>query len=159
VLLWSVVAFTNPLPEPLLNKRYEGLTHWHHHFVEMPPRARAGAGGRRKARDAPCRPSPLAGKELVRAGFIIRLVLPVLKEVAVAEAELIDLTIQEAGGTRRLMKLLVTPEEAADLLSIGRSKLYELLAAGVVESVRVGTCRRIPVQALEDFVSRLRQAG
>ena len=76
-----------------------------------------------------------------------------------AEAELIDLTIQEAGGTRRLMKLLVTPEEAADLLSIGRSKLYELLAAGVVESVRVGTCRRIPVQALEDFVSRLRQAG
>ena len=105
-------------------------------------------------------PRTVVGKELVRPRFIIRLVLPVVaKEAVVADADLIDLTTTEPTRDRPLMKLLVTPEEAADLLSIGRSKLYELLAAGAVESVRVGTCRRIPVQALEDFVSRLRQAG
>lgn len=34
-------------------------------------------------------------------------------------------------------KLLLTPDEAARVLGIGRSKLYELLRAGVVESVRI----------------------
>lgn len=52
-------------------------------------------------------------------------------------------------------KLLLTPEEAAEVLSIGRSKLYELLAEGLVASVRVGTCRRIPAGALVEFVTRL----
>ena len=54
------------------------------------------------------------------------------------------------------MKLLLTPEEAAETLSISRSKLYELLAAGDVESVRIGGSRRIPVDALVMFVERQR---
>ena len=49
-------------------------------------------------------------------------------------------------------KLLLTPEEAAELLSIGRSKLYQLLAGGSLQSVTIGTSRRIPVQALRAFV-------
>ena len=49
-------------------------------------------------------------------------------------------------------KLLLTPEQAAEALSIGRSKLYELLAKGAIESVRIGTSRRIPVAALERFI-------
>ncbi len=53
-------------------------------------------------------------------------------------------------------KLLLTPEEAAEALSIGRSKLYELLADGALESVAIGACRRIPCVALQDFVERLR---
>lgn len=52
-------------------------------------------------------------------------------------------------------KLLLTPEEAADALSVGRSKLYELLSAGLIGSVRVGACRRIPIGSLIDFVGRL----
>ncbi len=52
-------------------------------------------------------------------------------------------------------KLLLTVEEAAEALSIGRSKFYELLAAGRLESVRVGSCRRVPVGSLIDFVGRL----
>ena len=40
-------------------------------------------------------------------------------------------------------KLLLTPVEAAQALGIGRSKLYELMSAGVVPSVRIGGCRRI----------------
>lgn len=56
-------------------------------------------------------------------------------------------------------KLLLKPEEAADLLGIGRSKFYELLAQGAVDSVRIGACRRVPRAALEEFIERLRQAG
>jgi excisionase family DNA binding protein len=55
-------------------------------------------------------------------------------------------------------KLLLTPEEAAEALSIGRSKLYELLADGSLESVAIGACRRIPNTALHDFVERLRES-
>lgn len=53
-------------------------------------------------------------------------------------------------------KLLLTPEDAAAALSIGRSKLYELIAAGTLETVVIGACRRIPRAALDDFVDRLR---
>ncbi|MGH9064693.1 MAG: helix-turn-helix domain-containing protein [Acidimicrobiales bacterium] len=52
-------------------------------------------------------------------------------------------------------KLLLTPEDAAEVLSIGRTKLYELLAAGLIGSVRIGGCRRVPTAALADYVSRL----
>ncbi len=54
-------------------------------------------------------------------------------------------------------KLLLTPEEAAKAVAVGRSKLYELLRAGEIESVRIGTSRRIPRPALEEFVGRLRE--
>ena len=52
--------------------------------------------------------------------------------------------------------ILLTPTEAARALGIGRSKLYELLQTGVLESVHIGTCRRIPTDALSDLVARLR---
>lgn len=53
-------------------------------------------------------------------------------------------------------RLLLRPEEAAELLGIGRSKLYDLLATGEVESVHIGSCRRIPVEGLHRYVDRLR---
>lgn len=53
-------------------------------------------------------------------------------------------------------QLLLTPREAAERLAIGRSKLYELLADGALESVHIGSSRRIPVGALADFVNGLR---
>jgi excisionase family DNA binding protein len=56
-------------------------------------------------------------------------------------------------------RLLLKPEEAAEALGIGRSKLYELLAIGVIESVQIGACRRVPAAALADFVERLRADG
>ncbi|MGH8890028.1 MAG: helix-turn-helix domain-containing protein [Acidothermaceae bacterium] len=55
-------------------------------------------------------------------------------------------------------KLLLTPREAADVLGIGRSKLYELLRAGTVPSVRIGACRRIAALDLENLVDKLRTA-
>ena len=53
-------------------------------------------------------------------------------------------------------KLLLTPEEAAEALGIGRSKVYELMATRRLASVKIGSSRRIPVDALEEFVAALR---
>ena len=53
-------------------------------------------------------------------------------------------------------KLLLTVEEAARELSLGRSLLYELLLRGELRSVKVGRCRRIPRADLEAFVEELR---
>lgn len=52
-------------------------------------------------------------------------------------------------------KLLLTVPEAAEALAISRSKLYELIAAGLVRSVRIDGSRRVPVEALESYVSAL----
>ena len=56
-------------------------------------------------------------------------------------------------------KLLLKPEEAAEILSIGRSKVYELIGTGELASVRIGACRRIPAEALSDFVAGLRDTS
>ncbi len=52
-------------------------------------------------------------------------------------------------------KLLLRPMEAAISLSIGRSKVYELMRLGLLPSVKIGGARRIPRSALAEFVSRL----
>lgn len=51
--------------------------------------------------------------------------------------------------------LLLKPERAAVLLSIGRTKVYELMRSGALPSVRFGGSRRIPATALYEFVARL----
>lgn len=53
--------------------------------------------------------------------------------------------------------LLLTPEQAAERLGIGRSKVYELIGTGELESVKVGRLRRVPVDALTTFVEHLRK--
>ncbi|WP_433227955.1 helix-turn-helix domain-containing protein [Actinomadura formosensis] len=52
-------------------------------------------------------------------------------------------------------KLLLTVPEAAKALAISRSKLYELLASGVLRSVRIDGSRRIPLNALNDYIDAL----
>lgn len=49
-------------------------------------------------------------------------------------------------------RILLTPTEAAAALGIGRSKLYELLRQGRIRSIRIGSCRRVPAAALDEFV-------
>jgi excisionase family DNA binding protein len=64
----------------------------------------------------------------------------------------------KAGLQRDSMdKLLLTPIEAATMLGIGRSKLYELLASGNLASVHIGSCRRVPLDALLDYVAQLQE--
>ena len=52
---------------------------------------------------------------------------------------------------------LVSVEEAARTLSIGRSLLFEMLSAGTIRSVKVGRRRLVPVSALDEYVRELTQ--
>lgn len=52
-------------------------------------------------------------------------------------------------------KLLLTPEEAAQALNISRTKLFELLQVQALRSVKIGKSRRIPTDAVHDFVACL----
>lgn len=51
--------------------------------------------------------------------------------------------------------VLLTIEEAAQMLNIGRSKTYELVLSGEIESVHIGRLRRVPAAAVEAYVERL----
>jgi excisionase family DNA binding protein len=53
-------------------------------------------------------------------------------------------------------KLLLTVAETAEATGLGRSKVYELVAAGAIESVRIGRSRRVPRDAVERFIAELR---
>ncbi|MFD7166613.1 excisionase family DNA-binding protein [Streptomyces violascens] len=55
--------------------------------------------------------------------------------------------------------LLLTVEEAARRLRIGRTNCYALIRTGQLESVPVGRLRRVPADALPEFVARLRAAN
>ena len=52
--------------------------------------------------------------------------------------------------------LLLTVEQAAEQLGIGRTLAYALVSAGEIESVQIGRLRRIPADALPAFLDRLR---
>ncbi|MBN4083983.1 helix-turn-helix domain-containing protein [bacterium AH-315-A03] len=62
------------------------------------------------------------------------------------------LTLPTYGSQERLLLSVV---DAAQILSLSRSKVYELLAAGAIRSVRIGRSRRIPRSALDDYVADL----
>jgi excisionase family DNA binding protein len=49
-------------------------------------------------------------------------------------------------------KMLLKPSEVAKALGIGRSLAYELIAQGIIPSVRLGRCIRIPSQSLEQWI-------
>ncbi|HEX5742011.1 MAG TPA: helix-turn-helix domain-containing protein [Pilimelia sp.] len=52
-------------------------------------------------------------------------------------------------------RLMLTVEDAADWLSVGRTTMYALISAGDIQSVTIGRLRRIPLLSLEEYVSRL----
>jgi excisionase family DNA binding protein len=52
-------------------------------------------------------------------------------------------------------RVLITVDEAARRLSIGRSHIYEQMRRGSLRSVRIGRSRRILERDLDDFVEQL----
>jgi excisionase family DNA binding protein len=56
------------------------------------------------------------------------------------------------------MRLLLTVEEAAKRLGVGRTLMYALVKDGEVESVQIGRLRRIPADALFRYLEQLRAA-
>jgi len=51
-------------------------------------------------------------------------------------------------------KLLLTAVEAAEQLAVSRTKIYELMAAGTLRSIHIGRLRRVPVDALREFIDQ-----
>jgi excisionase family DNA binding protein len=54
-------------------------------------------------------------------------------------------------------RLLMSPAEAAQMLGIGRTKLYDLIAAGHLRPVHIGRCCRLSPDELRSFVDRLEE--
>lgn len=54
-------------------------------------------------------------------------------------------------------KRLLTIEEVKQKLSLGKTKVFQLIATGELKSVQIGKARRIPITALEEFVDGLWQ--
>lgn len=50
----------------------------------------------------------------------------------------------------RPLRLYEVPVVAATL-AVSRSRLYEMMDAGIIRSVKVGRSRRIPAEALQEF--------
>ena len=44
--------------------------------------------------------------------------------------------------------------EVGELVGIGRSKAYQLVASGEIPSIRIGRAVRVPAQALKDYLAR-----
>lgn len=51
-------------------------------------------------------------------------------------------------------RLLYTVSEAGHLLSLQKTKMYELMGSGQLASVKIDGARRIPRQAIQDFIDR-----
>jgi excisionase family DNA binding protein len=53
--------------------------------------------------------------------------------------------------------LLLSPERVSERLDMGRTKVYQLIATGELESVKIGRSRRVPADAVHTFIGRLRE--
>jgi len=60
----------------------------------------------------------------------------------------------QSSGDRLADPLCVRVPEACRLLSVGRSKLYELIASGDVETVKIGTGTRVVMTSLRALLAR-----
>jgi excisionase family DNA binding protein len=52
---------------------------------------------------------------------------------------------------------LLKPEEAALVLALSRSKVYELMRSGRLHAIKIDGSRRVPVEAVDDFIARARE--
>jgi excisionase family DNA binding protein len=55
--------------------------------------------------------------------------------------------------------LLLTIVEAARVLAIGRTTMYELVGAGEIDVVHIGRAVRVPMAELHEYVARQRRTG
>ncbi len=55
--------------------------------------------------------------------------------------------------------ICVRVNDAAHMIGVGRTKFYELIAAGEVETVKLGKATRITTASLHDLIKRQRGAA
>jgi excisionase family DNA binding protein len=54
-----------------------------------------------------------------------------------------------------MQPLLLRPEDAARVLGVSRSTVFDLIRSGRLRSVKIGHLRRVSATALAEFVARL----
>jgi excisionase family DNA binding protein len=65
------------------------------------------------------------------------------------------MTDQDPTPPRGTPRLLLTAEQAAAALSIGRTNTYALIKSGELRSLLIGRLRRIPLDEVEAYTARL----
>lgn len=55
-------------------------------------------------------------------------------------------------------KQLLTVDEVAQVCALGRTKVYELIRTGEIESVKIGSARRVTDEAVRKFIRSLRSS-
>jgi len=53
------------------------------------------------------------------------------------------------------LPMLYTPQEVAEIMSISRSQVYNLMNSNQLESVHIGRSRRITMDQIHEFVGQL----
>lgn len=56
--------------------------------------------------------------------------------------------------TQPVEALCLRVNDAASMIGVGRTKLYELIAAGEVRTIKLGKSTRITTESLHDLVQR-----
>ena len=65
------------------------------------------------------------------------------------------MTVDTTTETTDAGRLLLRPEEVARALGVGRTTVFELIRAGELRSVKIGKSRRIPTEAVREYVAGL----
>jgi excisionase family DNA binding protein len=70
-----------------------------------------------------------------------------------------DIPDASAADAAQISPLSVRVKQACQLIGIGRSKLYELIAAGEIETIKVGAATLIPMSSLVRLLESRRGAS
>lgn len=62
-------------------------------------------------------------------------------------------------GETKMEKLLLSMDEAAEVLGVGRSTVYDLVRMQVLQSVKIGSRRMVPVTACHELIAQLLEGG
>lgn len=52
-------------------------------------------------------------------------------------------------------RVMLTVEEAAERLNVGRTTMFKLIRRGDVETIQIGRLRRVPVSSIQNYAARL----
>lgn len=77
----------------------------------------------------------------------------------VPEADLRTLLSERRPAEGDTTLVALTVAEAARRIGIGRTKLYEYVTSGEIASVKIGSLRRIPAEAVNEFLARRLKAS
>lgn len=88
----------------------------------------------------------MTGRKNGEGGIGAQLDLPLVKREPVSRMRQAD-------------PITVRIPEAIRLTGIGRSKLYELIASGDVEVVKIGSCTLIPMASLHALIERAQKGS